>query len=163
MTPRIEFTPKIDIPAGFILVQDSREKKPLFKSQPWIIDVGLKSGDYSVKGFEDVIVVERKSIADLLGTLGKGRGRFERELNRLENHKWKGLLIEGMEKDIYQPNAFSGLHPNSLYHSLSAIETKWGLHVYYAEHRKNAKWWVLSRLTKLYKYLRDGSLSHDSN
>ena len=158
MMPRINFTPKIDIPEDFILIQDTREQKPLFKLKPWIVEAGLNSGDYSIQGFETVITIERKSIPDLLGTLGKGRIRFEKELNRMSEYKWKGLLIEGLENDVYQPNDFSSMHPNSIYHSLAAIETKWGLSVYYAKDKKHARWWVLSRLCKLYKYLRDGSL-----
>jgi len=158
MVPRISFTPKIDIPDGFIMVVDTREQKPLFKPKPWIVEAGLNSGDYSIQGFETVITIERKSIPDLLGTLGKGRIRFEKELNRMSEYKWKGLLIEGLENDVYQPNDFSSMHPNSIYHSLAAIETKWGLSVYYAKDKKSARNWVLSRLTKLYKYLRNGEL-----
>jgi len=158
MMPRINFTPKIDIPKDFILIQDTREQKPLFKPKPWIVNHGLNSGDYSIQGFENVITIERKSIPDLLGTLGKGRIRFEKELNRMSEYKWKGLLIEGLENDVYQPNDFSSMHPNSIYHSLAAIETKWGVNIYYAKDKKSARNWVLSRLTKLYKYLREGSL-----
>jgi len=158
MVPRISFTPKIDIPDGFIMVVDTREQKPLFKPKPWIVEAGLNSGDYSIQGFETVITIERKSIPDLLGTLGKGRIRFEKELNRMSEYKWKGLLIEGLENDVYQPNDFSSMHPNSIYHSLAAIETKWGMCIYYAKDKKHARWWVLSRLCKLYKYLRQGDI-----
>ena len=158
MMPRINFTPKIDVPDGFIMIVDTREQKPLFKLKPWIVSHGLNSGDYSIQGFETVITIERKSIPDLLGTLGKGRIRFEKELNRMSEYKWKGLLIEGLENDVYQPNDFSSMHPNSIYHSLAAIETKWGVNVYYAKDKKSARNWVLSRLTKLYKYLKNGEL-----
>ena len=158
MMPRINFTPKIDVPEGFIMIVDTREQKPLFKSKSWIVNHGLNSGDYSIQGFENVITIERKSIPDLLGTLGKGRIRFEKELNRMNEYKWKGLLIEGLENDVYQPNDFSSMHPNSIYHSLAAIETKWGVNIYYAKDKKHARWWVLSRLVKLYKYLRQGDI-----
>ena len=158
MMPRINFTPKIDIPDGFIMIVDTREQKPLFKLKPWIIEAGLNSGDYSIQGFENIITIERKSIPDLLGTLGKGRVRFEKELNRMNEYKWKGLLIEGLENDVYQPNDFSSMHPNSIYHSLAAIETKWGVGIYYAKDKKSARNWVLSRLCKLYRYLRQGDI-----
>ena len=39
----------------------------------------LKAGDYTIAGLEDVVVVERKSIKDLFGTLGQHRDRFEAE------------------------------------------------------------------------------------
>lgn len=157
LIPRISFTPKIQIPEGFYLIQDTREQKPLFKPAPWIIEKGLKSGDYSIKGFEDTIAIERKSINDLYGSLGVGRKRFEAELGRLLDYAWKGLLIEGPESKLYdEVHKFSSLHPNSLFHSLSRIEVFYGLHIYYAKKPYQARWWVLSRLTRYYKYLREG-------
>jgi len=156
MISPVKFEPKIDIPDGFYLIQDSREQKPLFKLSKWVVEKGLKTGDYSIKGFENIVTIERKSISDLLGTLGQGRDRFENELDRMRDYKFRGLLIEGSENGLYKYSGWSGLHPNSLYHSLGAIECKWGLHIYYANKPKWARWWVLSRLTRMYKYLREG-------
>jgi hypothetical protein len=55
----------------------------------------LKSGDYSLKGHETRVAVERKSLADLFGTLGKGRERFERELARLSTYRFAAVVVEG--------------------------------------------------------------------
>lgn len=155
------FRPKIAIPDGFYLIQDTREQKPLWKSKPWIVNKGLKSGDYSIQGFEDSVSIERKSISDLYGSLGGGRKRFERELNRLLTYRWKGVIIEGLEAKVYHGGTFSAMHPNSVYHSLAAMETKWGLHLYYAPNRYWARYWVLSRMTKLFKYLRDDRMGEE--
>ena len=54
----------------------------------------LKTGDYSIQGYEDQITFERKSVQDLVGTLCRGRERFERELERMLTFKEKYLLIE---------------------------------------------------------------------
>jgi ERCC4-type nuclease len=45
-----------------------------------------------VQGFADQIAVERKSLADLFGTLGQGRERFERELVRLSAHQYAAVV-----------------------------------------------------------------------
>ena len=160
LRPRITFEPKFDIPDGFYLIQDSNEQKPLFKkSLPWIVQKPLGEGDYSILGFENQVAIERKALNDLYGSLGKGRERFEKELERLLPYTWKGLLIEGSEQDIFSRIVdYSGLHPNSLYHSLASLETKYLLHIYYAPTRKDGKWWVMSRMIKLYGYLRQGKI-----
>jgi len=155
--PRIKFTPKIEIPEDFVLVQDTREQKRLFKTNSYIINKALKVGDFSIQGFETIVTIERKD-KDLHSSIGIDRERFEKELDRMKDYLWKGLLIQNTESEVYEEHEFSGLHPNSLYHSLAAIETKYGLHIYYAKSNKAARWWVLSRLTKLYKYLRQGKI-----
>lgn len=54
----------------------------------------LASGDYSLVGYEDRVACERKSLADLYGTLGGGRERFERELARLALMEFAAVVIE---------------------------------------------------------------------
>ena len=159
-TPRIDFVPKIDVPDGFVMIQDTREQKPLFsKPRSWIINTKLDEGDYSIKGFEKVVVIERKSLNDFYNSLGNDRERFEKELERLQGYKWKGLVVESPYQDVFiRLVDYSKLHPNSLYHSIASLECKHFLHVFYAPTRKDARWWVLSRLVKLYKYLREGKL-----
>ena len=44
----------------------------------------LDTGDYSVRGLEHLVAVERKTLDDLLGCCGRERDRFKRELARLE-------------------------------------------------------------------------------
>lgn len=61
------------------LVIDSREKKPLFKGEV----IGLPFGDYAeCADPKNKVVVERKSLGDAIGTLGKGLKRFEKEIGR---------------------------------------------------------------------------------
>ena len=157
LKPRVKFAPKIKIPEDFRMIVDTREQKSIFEPEHWIINKALPVGDFSINGFETLITIERKS-TDLYSSLGVDRERFTKELEKMKDYKWKGLLIQATEPEIYEEHEFSGLHANSVYHSLAAIETKYGLHIYYAMNIDLAKWWVLSRLTKLYKYLREGLL-----
>lgn len=71
----------------------------------------LKSGDYSLLGYETAVAVERKSLDDLYGTLGQGRERFERELVRLSSYRFAAVVIEGDWRAILgtYPDQLAGL------------------------------------------------------
>lgn len=82
----------------------------------------LQQGDYSIVGHESHIAIERKSKADLFGTLSAGRDRFQRELQRLANCvQWSAVVVEAEWSDILNnPPEFSGLHPQSITGSVLA-------------------------------------------
>ena len=62
---------------------DSREQTPLDLS-PLAVEVAtLPTGDYSVRGLEHIVVIERKSLPDLLAVIGRDRRRFDREVQWL--------------------------------------------------------------------------------
>jgi ERCC4-type nuclease len=68
------------IPKPIVLI-DTREKSPFNFSrfQNWIAEEKsqtLKVGDYSVEGMETLLVLERKTLADLITTLIQHRERF---------------------------------------------------------------------------------------
>ena len=68
------------------IIVDTREQTPLdFRwTEAEVVVTGLPTGDYSLVGYESLIAVERKSLSDLYGCIGRERERFERELVRLE-------------------------------------------------------------------------------
>ena len=73
---------------------DSREQKP-FGLHPLNTESGtLATGDYSVKGLERHIAVERKSLDDFVSCVGRERARFERELQRLLAFETRAVVIE---------------------------------------------------------------------
>lgn len=84
------------------IIFDTREQKPLdFSNLPIrgvkqleVERATLKTGDYTIKGFEDSVCIERKSVGDLYGTLFQGRDRFEKEMERMLSFKHKYLVIE---------------------------------------------------------------------
>jgi hypothetical protein len=91
----------------YTVIIDSREQAPHSfqgfladahqKNKPLLVSVevaGLKSGDYSLKGFEDRIAVERKSLQDAYSTFCQGRDRFERELARLNEMEYAAVVVE---------------------------------------------------------------------
>ena len=58
---------------NLVIVTDSREQTPLVFTRFPTITAGLVTGDYSVRGLEDHFAIERKSIADLVGSVIQGR------------------------------------------------------------------------------------------
>lgn len=106
------------------IIIDSREQTPLeFHRFPCRVE-GLTQGDYSVAGLETDFAIERKSIADLVGSLTTGRERFMREVDRLRSCPFSRLLIVGGEADIHARRYRSNASPKSIMHSLYAIESR---------------------------------------
>lgn len=113
---------------------------------------GLETGDYSIEGYESRIAIERKSLDDLYGTLGYGRQRFERELERLAEMECAAVVIEASWPQILgTPPEHSRLSPKTVFRSVNAWEVKYpGIHWHamgtklLAEHktfRLLERWW----------------------
>jgi DNA excision repair protein ERCC-4 len=81
----------------------------------------LKSGDYSIVGFEDRIACERKSAEDAFSTFGTGRARFERELERLNQLDYAAVVIEAEWSAIVNsPPERTQFLPKSFFRSVVA-------------------------------------------
>jgi DNA excision repair protein ERCC-4 len=81
-------------PEDLVAVIDSREQQPLDLA-PLRSRIGtLATGDYSLRGLESVIAIERKSLGDLLLCVGQERDRFHREVMRLLAYPVRALVVE---------------------------------------------------------------------
>ncbi len=81
-------------PEDCCAIVDSREQLPLDLS-PLKVEAGsLATGDYSVKGLEHVVAIERKSAEDMLACVGRERERFEREIQRLLAYPVRAIVVE---------------------------------------------------------------------
>lgn len=91
--------------AQIIIIEDSREQTPLSFDEFRGIEVirqGLKTGDYSLQGYESQLCFERKSVADLVGTLIGGHERFLREMERMKDFEVKYILVEHTAGTVYR-------------------------------------------------------------
>lgn len=129
-------------PSDITIIVDTREQTPFaFEEWGFNTEVGtLKTGDYTVKGLESQVVVERKSLADLLGCIGKGRQRFERELTRMKEFKSRAVVVSASEKEIEAGNYhYSRLTPKQVIGSYTGWMA-WNIPFIFAEdHEKAAK------------------------
>ncbi len=109
------------------IIIDTREQIPLaFDNLP--TEAGsLDTGDYSIKGLEHLIAVERKSLDDLLACVGRERSRFKHELQRLRGYRFRLLVIEADATTLEAGEWRSRLTPSHILGSLAAWTAQYGL------------------------------------
>lgn len=121
-----------------VIVQDTRERQPLTFPEAKVKIATLTTGDYSLDHFEDRVTIERKSLTDLLGSLGNDRDRFMREIQRMQAYEYAGLVIEASLQMLYKGDWRSDIKPQSVVGSLQALSAKYGIHVFLADNRELA-------------------------
>ena len=162
-----------------LVLVDTREQAPL---QPFVYAtcqrmllaterVTLAEGDYALAGFPvGMVALERKSIADLWGTLfgsgvnalGERTGqvdRFRSELDRLRGYSLTRILVEGDKRGMY---AFAldrscgdvdiaRKHYKAILGLLISFEIDYGVPVQWAGSRDGAAHYVGAMLTRVWE------------
>jgi DNA excision repair protein ERCC-4 len=121
-----------------VIVVDTREQTPLVFSRLQSERGTLTSGDYSIKGAQHLVAIERKTIPDLINCCTSERERFEKELFRLRAYRFRRLLIIGTEEEIWAGRYRSSAKPQSIIGSLSAWEIRFTLPVVFKPTAKAA-------------------------
>jgi len=138
------------------IVIDTREQLP-YKFQainppPDTIRKTLASGDYSIEGFENRIAIERKTKSDAFSSFGKGRARFERELERLSTFEFAAVVIESDWLELVRnPPARSRLNPKTIFVSVIAWSQRFGVHFFTAPGRAFTEKLTFRLLERFYK------------
>jgi ERCC4-type nuclease len=105
------------------IVVDTREQRP------WVFDpsqviasrAALPAGDYSLVGLETRVVLERKSIGDLVQTVIHDWLRFRKELNRLSGFDVAAVVVEGNLEQIVRHEYESDALPASVLGRINGI------------------------------------------
>ena len=125
------------------LVVDTREpESTAYRFDPERVDVvraKLDSADYSVVGHEHEWGIERKELNDFVGCVVRCRGRFENELERLLDFKFKRIVIEATPEDVTLHYYRSMVHPNAVLGSAYAIEVDFGCPIIWAGNREHGE------------------------
>lgn len=169
---------------GVPIIRDHREKKPYeFPGVDTVHTAELNVGDYTLKGFEDVFAVERKTFDDFATSVGSDRLRFENEIRRANGYAnrntagnpipgtkpdspWKEfvVVIEASRDDLYRykdkghcPHYYSRINPNSVIGTVEKWPQKYdALEFIWAGDREGGKQETLAQLDKWYlKYVTD--------
>ena len=124
---------------GFRIVIDTREKAPLPLPAEVSRVATLRTGDYSLEGYETAFAVERKSLADLVRSLTHERARFERELERLAAIPFRRVLVEAPFRCLLVERfVFSQASPVAVRGSVEAYEVRYGIPFAFVETRADA-------------------------
>ena len=102
-------------------------------------------------GLENLVAVERKSKADLYGSLGQGRDRFRREMERLSRMAFAALVVECSWADLLRPPKHSRMSPYSVRGSLVAWSVRFNVHVFCVADRQAGGAMTLDLLTKFWR------------
>lgn len=125
------------------IIVDSREQRPFdFLSCAGGVQTmkgTLLLGDYSVRGFEDRIAVERKSLPDLVQCLGNERSRFEREIRRAAGLDSFMVCIEASFDDLASGRYRSKLNPGAAVASVLAFMARHNVAFLFAGNRTDAE------------------------
>jgi len=89
----------------YTIIKDTREQQGWTFSPYGDIEgmevATVKTGDYTIKGYEDLVAIERKkSPTELALNLGKEIDRFEREMERMSRIPHAFVLCEFNYKDL---------------------------------------------------------------
>ena len=134
-----------------VAIIDTREQAPLDLEKYGLVVERrtLAWGDYSIKGLEKIVTIERKSIDDFTACCGNDRSRFEREVLALRGYPIKFVVCEFKSSDIFAHNYRSKVTPESV---VGSIE-RWiisGIPFLMAETPDGAAWFVAGILKKVY-------------
>jgi len=127
-----------------VIVSDSREQLPWpFKKNKFVEDIKkgcLKTGDYSIEGFENKIAIERKSLADLFQTTGQGHKRFKKELERAKDLDYFAIIVEGSFTNIinedYEGAQYTKMRGYIVMKILMSWIMKYDIDVFFCKDRK---------------------------
>jgi len=108
------------------IVIDTREQRPLqFPLEINCVMRGMKTGDYTIDGYEDTVLVERKGLGDLIGCLTTGRNRFRKQLARLKKVPYRIVMIESSLFQISRKRYVGYLTPDEVIQAIADLSTEY--------------------------------------
>ena len=122
---------KLRTPQATLLI-DTREQNPLDLSrfEGWFAGVekrALAIGDYSIAGLEEVCVVERKDLPDLVHSFTADRTVFVNRLKKMSAYPHKLVVITAALSEVKSRYTFSSFNPNRVMQALIATLTGRGV------------------------------------
>lgn len=108
----------------------------------------LAVGDYTLQDMEEEVIVERKTVPDLVSSIIQDRKDFIKKCERLSKFRKRCLVIEGSLSSIKTPYEDSQAHPNAVLGSLLAAQERWDIPVCFVDEFLLAEEFVASRLSK---------------
>tara|TARA_A100001201_G_scaffold6382_1_gene10537 strand:- start:2536 stop:3063 length:528 start_codon:yes stop_codon:yes gene_type:complete len=147
----------------YTVLQDTREQKGWYFGEydkcAGMEQETLKTGDYTIKGFEDMVCIERKfSVEEIANNLGKKKKAFDKEMQRMQEFAFKYIICEFSMSDLvdYPNSIFSDYMKQTrpayveaqikkrritgkyLLRSLMEYQNWYGIHILFCDNKDNA-------------------------
>ena len=139
------------------LLIDTREQNPLDFSrfEGWFAGLERKAltrGDYSIAGLEEICVVERKDLPDLVHSFTADRRAFGKRIKKMSAYPHKLLVITAAMSEVKSRYPFSSFNPNRVMQALIASLAGWGVPFLCTETHELAEEMVASYLYQVHLY-----------
>lgn len=162
----IDVTESSSLICPFMIRVDTREQAPFRfggieadggKGQLLIVPLAtqeaLKTGDYSIVGYEEQITIERKGISDWFGSIGQDRERFEREMVRMSQMEFAAVVIEGDWNELLLNTAhYSRMSPKACARTIASWASKYGVHFFPTMNRRHAELMTFQLLNQYWRH-----------
>ena len=149
----------------FGIVYDTREQRPWTfqgiqagKGSRKLLSIQLvrkclRAGDYSIAGFESRVCIERKSVADAVSTIIRGRERFRRELQRMADYESSHVIVEGdLSNILKQMPELTRAPKSALFRSIASFSIEFPkTHWHFMPNRTVAERFAFRLLSKFYR------------
>jgi DNA excision repair protein ERCC-4 len=123
-----------------IILHSGAEQKPWTFPAGVLVKKGpLRTGDYSIEGLQDRVVVERKSTTDLVSTLVHDWLRFVKQLRRMAAMDVAVIAVEATPADIHDKKYMGDANPASVMGKCHAILLDYGVPVLFWGNREAAQ------------------------
>jgi len=108
------------------LIVDTREQNPFNFSRfkGWFAGIekmALPLGDYSAVGLQDICVVERKDLSDLVHSCTVNRTVFIKRLRHMAQYPHRLLVVTGTLSQVKSPYTHTSVDPNRVMQFLIAV------------------------------------------
>ena len=151
------------IPVPNIII-DTREQLPYSFKHPSEIKA-LNTGDYSIVGLENSVVVERKRHEEFVGCLSNDRDRFQRELERGQGFHRLHVVVEASFKGVIEclyENWPVGMHKNAIRGTIAAWENRYNhVRFWFCGDRDTAQTWTEHLLKRSWADFQEGKINNE--
>jgi len=122
------------IPAPITVIADTREQRVWsFDPTRFVVERGtLQTGDYTVRGLESRLRIERKGLGDFVQTVISDWIRFRKELYRLAFFDVALIVVEADLSDVFAKRYESDATPESVIGRANGI---------FLDHGVQVAWW----------------------
>jgi ERCC4-type nuclease len=110
------------------ILVDTREQTPFVFSEDVATErATLAAGDYSIAGYTDRIVFERKSLSDLVQCCTFERDRFMDQCRRLGEYERAAIVVESTVLDVAAKVYRGATSPRSIIGTVNAVWLDYGV------------------------------------